>query len=369
MNMDARRTRRRQPRVRYDANVTIRAQSQPQALRARAHDLSPDGMGVNAEQALQTGEEVECRLLVAGRRARLRGRVAWARTGNTREQPFGGGIQFHSLGGEDRELLGRLIAGPVNNPQRAEVFIPGLDHPVRMRAIIGTDEVKLGLSVPRLWVGMPVQMSFIQGGNSQHRTGTVSAVRFLPGTGEAMARVALQVSTTAAPAGAGAGKPLRAPSAGRALRVPGAGETPLSGPAGTPPGSHSTTPTRPSVADRQPPPHLPVLMMQAPPAPPGAPAFLAPGQPGPHPYALGAGYPPAPPHQGAPSPHGPPPPLMAPAPPAIEPPAPAIEPRPAFGAWVQPAARAGGELPRWATFTLLAMGALLGMAVAWFLII
>ena len=184
-------------RVRYEANVYIRGPRQDRAVVARAHNLSAEGIAVSALELPAEGEEVECRLILGGRRTKLRGRVAWVHRAppSQRTLPLGGGIQFISLDGSERELLSRLVDNASDGPQLCEVWVPGMEHPLHMRALIGTDEVKLGMRLPQLSVGMPVRISFVHRGVSESRQGAIEAVRFLPGDRETMSRVALQVAT------------------------------------------------------------------------------------------------------------------------------------------------------------------------------
>ena len=203
--MEERQSRRRMRRVRYEANVYIRGPRQDRAVVARAHNLSAEGIAVSALELPGEGEEVECRLILAGRRTKLRGRVAWIHRAPPAQRalPLGGGIQFISLEGPERALLNRLVDSASDGPQLCEVWVPGMDQPLPMRGLIGTDEVKLGMRLPQLAVGMPVRISFVHRGVSESRQGSIEAVRFLPGDRETMSRVALQVSTPRPRQGAG----------------------------------------------------------------------------------------------------------------------------------------------------------------------
>ena len=260
--MDERKTRRRMRRVRYEANVYIRGARQEGAVVARAHNLCAEGIAVSALDLPPEGEEVECRMMLGGRRTRLRGRVAWVHRAAPAQRtlPAGGGIQFISLDRQERELLARLVESSNDGPQLVDVWVPGLEHPLPMRALIGTEEVKLGMQLPQLAVGMPLRISFVHRGVSESRNGTIQAVRFLSGDRGSMSRVALQVSTPRPREGAGlirteVFEPRRTPQEGAApaqsmvfdlaeLSVPGAAPPPPQG-MSAPPAMEDQTPVIP----------------------------------------------------------------------------------------------------------------------------
>lgn len=203
--MEERQSRRRQRRVRYEGTVYVRGVQQARPVLARAQNLSPEGIAVTAEGLPRMGEEVECRLVLGGRKTRLRGRVAWVNgePEAERTRPSGGGIQFISVAGEDRELLSKLVEDASDGAQPVDVWVAGSDHALPMRALIGTEEVKLGMELPRLTVGTSVEIALVHRGVSERRQGTISAVRYLPGDGTTQSRVAMQVSTPRPSAGAG----------------------------------------------------------------------------------------------------------------------------------------------------------------------
>lgn len=186
----------------------IRTAQLERAVVVRAHNISVEGVAVSAAEGLpQEGEEVECRLTLAGQRRNLRGRVAWVRPRSS-EAPArpglpSGGIHFFSLGDEDRGLLERLVQDASDAPQVVEVWLPGVEHPLRMRALIGSEELTVGMRLPRVEVGGAVRVAFVHRGVSEVRSGTIGAIRFVADEGDSLSRVALQVSTPRARAGAG----------------------------------------------------------------------------------------------------------------------------------------------------------------------
>jgi hypothetical protein len=191
--------------VPYDANVYIRRPGDKRSLVARTRNLSTDGVGVTGDELPAEGEEVECRMALAGVRRRLRGRVAWVARSPlaARSRRVGSGIEFLALDGQDRALLARLVKDAHDRPQPVEVWFPGLEHPLRMRALIGNEEVKLGITLPALAVGTPLRISFVHRGVAELRDGTISSVKYLPGDAQVVSRVALQVATPRPQGGAG----------------------------------------------------------------------------------------------------------------------------------------------------------------------
>jgi hypothetical protein len=186
----------RRPRVQFEGDVLIRGARREAPIRARARNLSASGIAVTLEDPPEPGEKVECRLMIAGQRRNLSGRVAWARrpTPGARS-PAGAGIEFTDLAAPDQALLARIVEGADDGAEPVDVWVEGLTHPVRMRGLVHTEEIKLGLQLPPLREGVPLRLRFAHRGVSEEREGRIIAVKLLSKDEEVGTRVVLHVTT------------------------------------------------------------------------------------------------------------------------------------------------------------------------------
>jgi hypothetical protein len=197
----------RRPRVRFEGDVLIRNALRDRPIRARVRNLSSRGIAITTENPPEAGEEIECRLSIGGQRRTLRGRVAWvARAqpeGECASEEAGAGIEFVDLDEPDQELLTQIVAGADDGAESVDVWVEGMAHPLRMRGIVHSEELKLGFRLPRLMEGAPLRLRFAHRGVTEERIGSIAAVKLLPGDSETVARLVLQVTTPRPDSGQG----------------------------------------------------------------------------------------------------------------------------------------------------------------------
>ena len=70
---------RRQSRIVFQTKIRLRAPGRDESVVARVQNLSPRGVYITGTELPAAGTEVQCRLVLAGERRTLRGRVAWVR--------------------------------------------------------------------------------------------------------------------------------------------------------------------------------------------------------------------------------------------------------------------------------------------------
>lgn len=188
---------RRQPRVVYDARVSLRAPGRENSVVARVQNLSASGIFITGPDVPAAGTEVMCRLLLNGERRTLKGRVAWVRPpAVSRTKGAGAGIQFVGLSARDLQMLHELASPPANDHlEPVDVWFEGLKAPIRSHAVVRPDGLRIATKLPFLRLQSPVRVSFVQNGAQQVRTGTLDAVTLEPSQEDGIPRLQLSVST------------------------------------------------------------------------------------------------------------------------------------------------------------------------------
>lgn len=200
---------RQQRRVVFSARARIRGEGNEPSIVARVHNLSERGIFVTAPGVLQAGERVRCRLFLGDERRVLRGKVAWVSpraasaplpTGVPGVQPMpssevGAGIEFEDLSTGDSELLRKLVAPNPEDERPIEVWFAGMTAPVKARAVVSRDGLRLQTRLPFLRLGSPVRIAFEQRGVRETREGVLDAVVMAPSAADGVPRLYVSVAT------------------------------------------------------------------------------------------------------------------------------------------------------------------------------
>ena len=213
---------RRQRRIIYQTRIRLRAPGRDDSVIARVQNLSPRGVFVIAADIPAAGTEVQCRFTLAGQRRTLRGRVAWVRAPSLNEPPHaaGAGIEFLDLEAADQHLLGRLVEPPPEALVAVDVNFEGLASPVRCRAVVAGDGLRLVTGLPFMRLDSRVAVRF-QGSSGEHHEGTIDSVTLEPSGDGGIPQLELNVSLDL-PVGSDpfALPVVRAPAPSTGLRVP-----------------------------------------------------------------------------------------------------------------------------------------------------
>jgi Tfp pilus assembly protein PilZ len=198
---------RRQPRVAYQTNIRVRPAGADESVVARMQNLSASGMFVTAPGLPAAGTDVLCRMLVAGERCTLKGKVAWVRqasaTDEAEDEP-GAGIRFVDLNPRASGLLERLLApalgladpaAPAEEPVQVDVWFEGLRAPIRSQAAVADDALRISTRLPFLRLTSPVRLTFVRRGVEEVRTGFVEAVTLEPSASDGVPRLQVTVQT------------------------------------------------------------------------------------------------------------------------------------------------------------------------------
>jgi hypothetical protein len=198
---------RRQRRVTYHTNIRLRPAGREESVVARVQNLSASGLFVTAAQVPPAGTDVLCRMLVAGERCTLKGRIAWVRPPgpgirSSSSVGAGAGIGFVDLSARHAELLERLLEPALNgngvdpaDRVAADVWFEGLATPIRSQALVNDENLSIATKLPFLRLSSPVRLSFVRRGVEEVRTGTLEAVTLEPSTDDGVPRLHLTVQT------------------------------------------------------------------------------------------------------------------------------------------------------------------------------
>jgi Tfp pilus assembly protein PilZ len=195
---------RRQRRVTYHTNIRLRLLGREESVVARVQNLSTSGVFVTAAQVPPAGTDVLCRMLVAGERCTLKGKVAWVRPPalGTRTTGAGAGIGFVDLSARHAELLERLLEPALNgngvdpaDRVAAELWFDGVPTPIQSQALVNDDSLTIATKLPFLKLSSPIRLTFVRRGVEEVRKGTIEAVTLEPSTDDGVPRLHLVVQT------------------------------------------------------------------------------------------------------------------------------------------------------------------------------
>ena len=189
---------RRQSRIVFQTKIRLRAPGRDESVVARVQNLSPRGVYITGTELPAAGTEVQCRLVLAGERRTLRGRVAWVRPASP-SAPLkvpGAGIEFLELGEEDADLLHKLVDPGDEERQPVDVWFEGMKAPIRCQAVVAGDGVRLATRLPFMRLNSPVRVAFTQP-EVMVRDGTLDSVMLEPNNVDGIPH--LQVNVSMAP--------------------------------------------------------------------------------------------------------------------------------------------------------------------------
>jgi hypothetical protein len=189
---------RRQNRIVFQTKIRLRAPGRDESVVARVQNLSSRGVYITGTELPAAGTEVQCRLVLAGERRTLRGRVAWVRpasAGAALKLP-GAGIEFLELGQEDADLLHKLVDPGDEERQPVDVWFEGMKAPIRCQAVVGGEGVRLATRLPFMRLNSPVRVAFTHP-EVMVRDGTLDSVMLEPNNVDGIPH--LQVNVSMAP--------------------------------------------------------------------------------------------------------------------------------------------------------------------------
>jgi hypothetical protein len=186
---------RRQNRIVYQTKIRLRAPGRDDSVIARVQNLSPRGVYITGAELPAAGTEVQCRLVLAGERRTLRGRVAWVRPASPSAavKTPGAGIEFLNLGQADTDLLHKLVDPGDEERQPVDVWFEGMKAPIRCQAVVAGEGVRLATRLPFMRLGSPVRVAFTTT-QPALRDGTLDSVMLEPNNADGVPHLQLNVS-------------------------------------------------------------------------------------------------------------------------------------------------------------------------------
>src|SRR5688572_29037909 len=188
---------RRQQRVAYAASVRLHTSGRPHPFEARSINLSRSGVLVESLQPCAVGTEVICEIPLPGGRRRLRGRVA--RLQSLSPAAVGLAIAFTELNAPDQELLSEAVGQDDGRSRVVQVRFEGMKEPMRSRAQLTEDGLRLTTGLPFLRLRSPVEVTFLSGPSKVQSRGLVRQVELDQFAADGTPRLAISVAFSAHP--------------------------------------------------------------------------------------------------------------------------------------------------------------------------
>jgi hypothetical protein len=171
------RTHQRRPqRVAYATSVRVHPADRRRPFDGRIINLSRSGVLVESPQRCPIGTEVVCEIPLPGGDRQLAGSVARFETLSSFAVALG--IRFTDLGQPDEDMLSAVVGEDDDSGSRlVQVRFEGMREPVRTRARLTADGLRLITSFPFLRVDSPVEVTFLSGDTRLHSQGSVRDVQ------------------------------------------------------------------------------------------------------------------------------------------------------------------------------------------------
>jgi hypothetical protein len=188
---------RRQQRVAYAASVRVHTTGRPHPFEARSINLSRSGVLVESLQPCAVGTEVICEIPLPGGRRQLRGRVA--RLEALSPAAVGLAIAFTGLDAPDQELLSEAIGQDDGRTRVVQVRFEGMRDPMRSRAQLTREGLRLTTALPFLRLRSPVEVTFLSGESNVRSKGMIQQVQLDQFAEDGTPRLAVDVAFSAEP--------------------------------------------------------------------------------------------------------------------------------------------------------------------------
>ena len=190
---------RRQNRIVFQTKIRLRAPGRDESVVARVQNLSPRGVYITGTELPAAGTEVQCRLVLAGERRTLRGRVAWVRPASAVSAAEGARARASSSWSWARRTpiccTSWSIPGDEER-QPVDVWFEGMKAPIRCQAVVAGEGVRLATRLPFMRLNSPVRVAFTQP-EVMVREGTLDSVMLEPNNVDGIPH--LQVNVSMAP--------------------------------------------------------------------------------------------------------------------------------------------------------------------------
>jgi hypothetical protein len=152
---------------------------------------------VESLQPCAVGTEVICEIPLPGGRRQLRGRVA--RLQALSPAAVGLAIAFTELDAPDEELLSEAVGQDDGRTHIVHVRFEGMREPMRSRAQLTSDGLRLSTALPFLRLRSPVEVTFLSGPSKVQSRGLVRQVELDQFAADGTPRLAVSVAFAAEP--------------------------------------------------------------------------------------------------------------------------------------------------------------------------
>jgi hypothetical protein len=165
---------RRQQRVAYAASVRVHPPDRHRPFEGRTINLSRSGVLIESLQPCAVGTEVVCEIALPGGRRQLPGRVT--RLQALTPAAVALGIEFTALSQPDADLLSEAVGEDDGRARMVQVRFEGMREPMRSRALLTDDGIRLTTALPFLRLRTGVEVTFLSGKSQVQSQGVIRDV-------------------------------------------------------------------------------------------------------------------------------------------------------------------------------------------------
>ena len=183
---------RRQPRVAYAASVRLHSPGRRRPIDGRSINLSRSGVLIESLSPCPVGAEVICEITLPGGASQLRGHVT--RLQALSPAAVGLGIEFAEVAPGDDQRLIEAVERQNPGARVVQVRFEGMKEPLRSRATLTDDGIRLTTALPFLRLRSTVEVMFLSGRTKLSSHGVVRDIELDRESADGIPRLGVNVT-------------------------------------------------------------------------------------------------------------------------------------------------------------------------------